>query len=127
MRNRKSIAAGITAAALVSAIGLAYAQSDDPSLPATPAEAIDRGIQPDLLKDQPVDDTLAPQDQQQQQQQTDATQQSQDSMANSTAQADLQTDTSSASSSTKAYSENPAPTYDTSSDTVERAPRADRN
>ena len=131
MKNRKSLAAGLAAAALVSAIGLAYAQSDDPSLPATPAEAIDRGIQPDQLQTQPAADQLTPQDQTAQSttdatKTTDATQQSQDSMANSTAQTAQQADSSSASSS-KPYSENPAPTYGTSSDTAQRAPRADRN
>lgn len=122
MKNRKSLAAGITAAALVSAIGLAYAQSDDPN---APAEPIDTAAQvADQQQTPPVTDTLTPQDQQQQQQ-SDATQQKQDGMANSTSQADLQTDTTSAPA--KAYNENPAPTYGTSSDTVERAPRADRN
>lgn len=134
MKNRKSLAAGLTAAALVSAIGLAYAQSDEPAMPATDAEAIDRGIQPDQRMN--PNDSLAPQDQTAQAttdttqtaqtaQTTDATQQSQDSLANSTSQTAQQSDASSASSSTQAYSENPAPTY--GSDTVERAPRADRN
>lgn len=123
MKSRKSLAAGITAAALVSAIGLAYAQSDDPN---APAEPIDSSAQvADQQQTPPVTDTLTPQDQSAQS--TDATQQKQDSMANSTSQADLQTDTSSTSAPAKAYSESPAPTYDTSSDTVERAPRADRN